>query len=1065
MDKKVSSILQSDSFTVIGEYDFEKNKNQYTQYESESKLEERFIEKLVDCGYEYANFIKTENDLINNLRDKLEKLNKIKFTNTEWRRFFNEYISNPTNKLIQKTRQIQEIRILEFERDDKTFKNIKLIDDKNINNNYLQVINQFENTGKHKNIYDVTILVNGFPMVHIELKRRGIELKTAFNQIERYKNESFWANSGLFEYVQIFVISNGTETKYYSNTTREHQYIEIENNQKDKKAYVGSWASKTFEFTTYWTDSRNYIINDLMDFAQTFFARHTILNILTRYCVFNTDEKLLVMRPYQIVATERILNKIKYATNNKEYGTINAGGYIWHTTGSGKTLTSFKTATLAYRDNEIEKVVFVVDRSDLDSQTVDEYNRFQENSVSGNFNNTELLKKNLESKDLNSKIIVTTIQKLNNLVKNPKYNNLSVYKEKVVFIFDECHRSQFGEMHKNIINKFKNYYIFGFTGTPIFAANALISKSNVFNVTTEQVFGKCLHQYTIVDAIRDANVLPFQIKYPSVAKFNAINYKDERVNDIAKEKAYRHPERIKSLCEYILSDFDHLTKRNTEQFFKLNIKKRNEQGILVSTGQSKQIRGFNAMLATADIPSAKLYYTQLKRMLNDPNSIHALRKLKIALIYSYNPNENTENYDTDGLFDENNWSVSGLDKSSREFLEHAMGDYNQIFGTNFSTDDQSFSKYYSDVSMRMKNREIDLLIVVNMFLTGFDAPILNTLFVDKNLRMHGLIQAFSRTNRILNSIKTNGNIICFRNIEESVEKAIALFGDKEAKGIVLIKTFDEYINGFQDLHNKWQAGYKQVTSDLKFNFPIEKIFNGTYLLNKEQKKDFVRLWSQFLRINNILIGAFSDEFENYKELHAAELINEFQSQNYQSLYNQCYREFVQKIERTDINEDLEFEIGIVKYYDIDIDYILDKVQNLRKDNVKDKEIITNIDILVNSSLLFYDKKELIENFIKKYNLHSENDNIQEKFDTFVSEERAKAIEDLVLKYNGKVKIDKFRKFADNCLETKKVNTYGVELNNIIINATFPFLTSDPSLSYTKIKESIIEDLETLIKKY
>lgn len=772
-------VAETTESTVITEY--EPVPRRSDSYQSEAELEKEFIRLLTEQGYTYLNIHK-EADLIANLRERLEELNNIKFTDSEWEQFFTTAIANPNDKIEDKTQTIQEDYVKVLKREDGTSKNIRLIDKKNVHNNRLQVLNQYENGkaegAKYNNRYDVTVLVNGLPLVHIELKRRGVPIREAFNQIERYQRDSFWAGCGLFEYVQIFVISNGTLTKYYSNTTRINT-IKDAVSGKTKK----SKTSNSFEFTSYWADANNKVIPDIVDFAKTFFAKHTLLNIITRYCVFTSEKMLMVMRPYQITATERILNRIEIAHNYKKYGNVAGGGFIWHTTGSGKTLTSFKTARLASQLDFVDKVLFVVDRKDLDYQTMKEYDRFEKGAANSN-TSTAILKKQLENP--NAKIIITTIQKLANFIKRNQQHD--VYNKEIVIIFDECHRSQFGDMHTDIIKHFKKYYLFGFTGTPIFAKNAGARK-NAQLMTTEQAFGDKLHTYTIVDAINDKNVLPFRVDFIKTMALEE-DIKDEDVWGIDREKPMMAPERISLVTKYILNNFDRKTYRGDKTYVfnaLTNIKDVASAGRqeVEEIKRKQRLSGFNSIFAVASVPMAKLYYQEFKKqMAEDPS-----KSLKIATIFSYGANEE----EADGVIDdENSEDTSALDQNSRDFLEDAIRDYNVMFHTNYDTSSDKFQNYYKDVSLRMKNKELDLLIVVNMFLTGFDATTLNTLWVDKNLKMHGLIQAFSRTNRILNSIKTYGNIVCFRRLQPRMESAIALFGDRDASSIVLVRTFKEY---------------------------------------------------------------------------------------------------------------------------------------------------------------------------------------------------------------------------------------------------------------------------------
>lgn len=742
-------VAQTTENTVVTEYEF--NANRSENYQSEAELEHEFIRMLTEQGYDYLP-IHTENDLVDNLRTKLEELNEITFSDAEWKQFFSTAIANPNDHIIEKTRKIQEDYIQVLRRDDGTTKNITLIDKRNIHNNRLQVINQYvinkADGAKHDNRYDVTVLVNGLPLVHIELKRRGVPVREAFNQIDRYQRDSFWAGSGLYEYIQIFVISNGTNTKYYSNSTR-FNVIKDANSAKSKKEKT----SNSFEFTSFWADSKNRVIPDLVDFTKTFFAKHTLLNILTKYCIFTSENMLMVMRPYQITATERIINRIEIANNYKKQGSIASGGYVWHTTGSGKTLTSFKAARLASNLPFIDKVLFVVDRKDLDYQTMKEYDRFEKGAANSN-SSTTVLKKQLE--DSNARIIITTIQKLSTFIK--KFKDHEVYQKQVVIIFDECHRSQFGDMHSSIVKHFKKYYLFGFTGTPIFAENSSAVK-NPQLFTTAQTFGDQLHTYTIVDAINDKNVLPFRVDYIKTMDIDA-DIDDEQVWDIDRRAALEAPERISLITEYILDHFDQKTYRGNKSYVfnqLTNIKEvaSAANGKVAEIKQKQRISGFNSIFAVSSVEMAKLYYHEFqKQMKADPS-----KELRVAVIYSYGANEQ----DADGIIDEENpEDTTALDQTARDFLEEAINDYNKMFHTFYDTSSEKFQNYYKDVSLRMKNKELDLLIVVNMFLTGFDATTLNTLWVDKNLKMHGLIQAFSRTNRILNSIKTFGNIVCFR---------------------------------------------------------------------------------------------------------------------------------------------------------------------------------------------------------------------------------------------------------------------------------------------------------------
>lgn len=993
--------------TVVTEY-VKEDMPVYT-YQSEADLEREFIKNLQNQGYEYL-IIHNEKELIVNLKDKLEKLNNIIFSENEWERFFKEKIANKNESIVEKTRTIQEDYIKSFTRDNGTLINISLIDKKNIHNNFLQVINQYEEeNGNHNTRYDVSILVNGLPLIHIELKRRGVAIREAFNQINRYQRDSFWAGSGLFEYVQIFVISNGTNTKYYSNTTRARHIKEMSFNRRKVKK-----SSNSFEFTSYWADANNKAITDLVDFTKTFFAKHTILNILTKYCIFDTSDTLLVMRPYQISATERILSKIQLANNYKWVGKIDAGGYIWHTTGSGKTLTSFKTAQLASQLDYIDKVLFVVDRKDLDSQTQKEYDRFSKGSANGN-TSTKILKAQLEDRYGNkSKIIITTIQKLGHFIKQNK--NHEVFKKNMVLIFDECHRSQFGELHLAITKTFKNYFMFGFTGTPIFPKNSNGSSKTLFK-TTEQTFGDKLHTYTIVNAINDGNVLPFRIDYINTIKEKE-GIQDKKVNAIDIEKAMSDPIRIREVVSYIIEHFEQKTMRNKHYEVK-----------------EQRLSGFNSIFAVSSIPVAKKYYLEFKKQLEEKN-----KNLTIATIFSYSANEeeNTDNLDDESFDTEN------LDLGSREFLEEAISDYNKKFGTNYDTSSDGFQLYYEDLSKRTKNKEIDILIVVNMFLTGFDATTLNTLWVDKNLRMHGLIQAFSRTNRILNSIKTFGNIICFRDLQKETDDAIALFGNKEAGGIVLLKTYEEYYNGYEDDKGREKEGYSQLIEELQNKFPI-----GEQIIGEQNKKEFIMLFGNILKLKNIL-SAF-DKFAGN------EILSEREYQDYQSIYIDLYEE-IKKTKNTDkenINDDIIFEIELIKQVEINIDYILMKVAEYYKSNKKDKEILVDIKKAINSSIELRSKKELIEGFIDRVN---SSKNVTDDFKKFVREEKEKDLEKVI--EEEKLKPEETKKFIDNSLRDGVLKTTGTDIDKLL-----PPVSRFGGGNRAEKKLGVIEKLKVFFDKY
>ena len=996
-------VLASNESTVVSEYTPEGKRSE--SYQSEAELEKEFIRLLGEQGYEYIT-IHTEGDLVTNLRTQLEKLNGYTFTESEWKRFFENNIANANEGIVEKTRKIQTDHVQVLKRDDGTSKNIYLIDKKNIHNNFMQVINQYtEDGGKHDTRYDVTILVNGLPLIHIELKRRGVAIREAFNQIKRYQRDSFWAGSGLYEYVQIFVISNGTHTKYYSNTTRNSHIKEMSKNAKKSSKKT----SNSFEFTSYWADGNNKIIADLVDFTKTFFAKHSILNILTKYCVFTSEDLLLVMRPYQIVATERILNRIEVSSNYKKEGSVDAGGYIWHTTGSGKTLTSFKTAQLASQLPYIDKVLFVVDRKDLDYQTMKEYDRFEKGAANSN-TNTSVLTKQLE--DSNARIIITTIQKLDVFIRKNKTHD--IYTKHVVLIFDECHRSQFGDMHIAIIKHFKKYHIFGFTGTPIFAVNASTSgKPNL--KTTPQAFGDKLHTYTIVNAINDGNVLPFRIDYVNTVKTKE-NIKDSQVRAIDIEKAMSAPERIREIVKYTLENFDKKTMRNS--FYSL---------------KGQRVAGFNSIFAVSSIPACMKYYNEFKRQLEEMH-----KKLNIATIFSFSANEDDPE---DGLLEEG-FDTDSLDQSSRDFLESAIADYNKTFSTNFDTSSDKFQNYYKDLSMKMKNREIDLLIVVNMFLTGFDATTLNTLWVDKNLKQHGLIQAFSRTNRILNSVKTYGNIVCFRDLEQEVVDAISLFGDKDAEGIVLLKNFDAYYYGY-DEDGVHHAGYVELIDELETRFPL-----GSEIIGETEEKAFIKLFGAILRLRNIL--------SSFDDFDATDKISERDMQDYQSIYIDIYQTIRPPAgEKENINDDIEFEIELIKQVEVNIDYILMLVAKYHESNCKDKEILADISKAVSASIQLRSKKDLIDGFIASVNADT---NVDDDWKTFVNEQREKDISTLITE--ERLKDEEARKFIDNAFRDGLLRTTGTDIDKIM-----PPVSRFGGGNRAEKKNGIIAKLTVFFEKY
>ena len=987
-------ISQSNEETVVAEYKPVTSRSD--AYQSEAALEREFIRMLQEQAYEYVS-IHEEKDLMDNLRVQLSLLNDYRFSDNEWRQFLTQYLLKANAGIKEKTYNVQENHVFSLKRDNGETKNIKILDKQNIHNNRLQVINQYEaNEGTFKNRYDVTILVNGLPLVHVELKRRGVAIKEAFNQINRYQRDSFWSESGLYEYVQIFVISNGTHTKYYSNTTRDCHVKE------QNKVIRTEKTSNSFEFTSWWADARNKIIPDLIDFTRTFFAKHTLLNILTKYCVFTAEEKLLVMRPYQIAATERILNKIEIATNYKKYGSIEAGGYIWHTTGSGKTLTSFKTARLASKLDYIDKVLFVVDRKDLDYQTMREYDRFEKGAANSN-SSTAILKRQLE--DPNAHIIITTIQKLSIFIEQNK--NHPIFDKKVVLIFDECHRSQFGDMHTAIVRNFKKYYIFGFTGTPIFSVNAS-SGANPHLKTTAQAFGDQLHVYTVINAISDRNVLPFKVDYIKTME-EEDKIIDEQVRDIDREAAYNAPERIALVTKYILEHFNQKSYRN-EKSYNHNIIANVHD---VSRGKAEErekvrLTGFNSILATSSIDAAKLYYAEFKKQMAE---LEPAKQLKIAIIYSYGVNED----EIDGIIDEENpENTARLDQPSRDFLEAAIQDYNQMFNTNFSTEGDGFQNYYRELSLRMKNKEIDLLIVVNMFLTGFDATTLNTLWVDKNLKMHGLMQAFSRTNRILNSIKTFGNIVCFRPLQKKVDEAIALFGDRDATGIVLLKSFEDYYkNGYTDEKGKFHKPYVDLVNELLEEYPLSE----PQIESEERQKEFIKLFGLILRMKNLL--------SSFDDFAGREIITDIDFQDYCSRYLDL-RPRVTHNELRNVNEDIVFEIELIRQIEVNIDYILMLVKKYHDSHCQDLQIKVAIERAIAASPELRSKRALIQNFLSGIN---EADDIMAEWHAYIAEEKEKQLKQIIEEEN--LKDAEAREFVKNCFRDGYVKTNGTDLDKIL----------------------------------
>ncbi|MGZ2225464.1 type I restriction endonuclease subunit R [Glutamicibacter nicotianae] len=968
--RKYDTIAVSSESTVVAEFLSDSTKE--TAYQSEAQLEREFIGLLEGQAYEYVQ-LTSEEHLVKNLRTQLEALNRFAFSDEEWQRFFKERVASTSDGIVEKTVRIQEDHVQLLTRDDGSTKNITLLDKQNIHNNRLQVINQYavdrgEGGASFSNRYDVTVLVNGLPMVHVELKRRGVPIREAFNQIDRYQRDSFWAGSGLFEYVQLFVISNGTQTKYYSNTTRRQHVLDMHGSRRTKK------TSNSFEFTSWWADAQNKPILDLTAFAKTFFAKHTLLNIITRYCVLTNDRLLLVMRPYQIVATEKILQKIEISTNYKTLGTLDAGGYVWHTTGSGKTLTSFKAAQLASRLTSVDKVLFVVDRKDLDYQTMKEYDRFEKGSANSN-TSTAVLKRQLE--DPSKKIIITTIQKLSTFIAGNKGHE--IYSGHIVLIFDECHRSQFGDMHTAITKAFKRYNLFGFTGTPIFAANSG-NGGNPQLKTTAQAFGDKLHTYTIVDAITDKNVLPFRIDYVNTIKVGQVA--EKQVSSIDTESALLSPVRVSQVTKYILEHFDQKTKRS--------------EGYALG---DKRVRGFNSIFATASITAARTYYQEFK---HQQEGLLPDQKLKIATIFSYAANPDAE----EGVLDEEGFDTQSLSGDARSFLESAIRDYNAMFGTSFDTSSDSFQNYYKDLSLRLKNRDLDMVIVVNMFLTGFDATTLNTLWVDKNLRSHGLIQAYSRTNRILNSVKTYGNIVSFRNLEEETNDAIALFGNKEATGVVLLKPYGEY---YQE--------YAEKVTEL-----MEQYQPGQWVVGEANQNAFVKLFGDILRLRNILTSF--DEFEKNEILSPRDV------QDYQSTYLDIWndRKPGKDAEKEQIVSDLVFEIELIKQVEINVDYILMLVQKYREErgNGQDQEIRAGISRAIDSSPTLRNKKDLIENFVDTVSLEG---SLEDEWTAYLEAQREKELDEIIAAEN--LKPEETAQFIDVAFREGSIRASGTAITKVL----------------------------------
>ena len=1023
------SIAELNNFIILDKYEKQLViRESAAVYQTESSLEREFIQDLVNQGYEYLPRLTTPKEMLENTRVQLQMLNNTQFNEGEWKRFCEEYLDKPSDNHVDKTRKIHNDYIYDFVFDDGRIQNIYLVDKTNITKNKMQVISQFEQKGSQANRYDVTILVNGLPLIQVELKKRGVAIREAFNQVNRYSKESFNSENSLFKYLQICIISNGTDSRYFANTTK-----------RDKNS---------FDFTMNWAKSDNALIKDLKDFTATFFQKNTLLRVLLHYSVFDSSDNLLIMRPYQIAAAERILWKIKSSYNAKKWKTTESGGYIWHTTGSGKTLTSFKAARLAMELDFIDKVFFVVDRKDLDYQTMKEYQRFSPDSVNGSAD-TAGLRRNIEKED--NKIIVTTIQKLNNLIRGQE--KLTIYNKQVVFIFDEAHRSQFGEAQKNIKEKFKQYYQFGFTGTPIFSENALGSE------TTATVFGRELHSYVITDAIRDEKVLKFKVDYNDVRpKFKSIEMEqdEKKLSTSETREALLHPERIKEVSQYILKNFRVKTHRS-----------------------HIAAKGFNAMFAVSSVDAAKLYYESLNNLQKNSE-----KPLKIATIFSFAANE--EQSAIGDILDET-FEPSAMDSSAKEFLILAIKDYNEMFKTNFGVESKEFQNYYRDLANRVKKQEIDLLIVVGMFLTGFDAPTLNTLFVDKNLRYHGLIQAFSRTNRIYDSTKTFGNIVTFRDLEKATIDAITLFGDKNTKNVVLEKSYSEYMEGFNDISTgEARRGYVDVVKELNLYFP-----NVDDIATEKDKKEFVKLFGEYLRIENILQNY--DEFTNLKDLRTLDVsdpnaIEEFKEthyvsdeeietmkeikmpeertiQDYRSTYNDI-REWLRREkagkekEESSVDwDDVVFEIDLLKSQEINLDYILELIFEKNK-KVKDKgTLVEEVRRLVRSSTGSRAKESLVIDFINQTDLDEIQDkaSIIDRFFSFAQKEQKREAEELI--NSEELNIDAAKRYILASLKREYASENGTELNEIL-----PKMSPLNSKYLTK-KQSVFQKIATFVEKF
>ena len=1019
-------IAESNNFIVLEKYS--KEWKVAEGYQSEDSLERELIQDLVNQGYEYLPNLNSPEALLANVREQLQALNQVTFSESEWRRFVETYLDKPSDSSVDKSRKIHDDYIHDFTFDDGRIQNIYLVDKKTIARNKVQVIKQFAQTGSHANRYDVTILVNGLPLVQVELKKRGVAIREAFNQVHRYSKESFNSEHSLFKYLQLFVISNGTDSRYFANTTKRNK--------------------NSFDFTMNWAQADNTLLKDLKDVTATFFQKNTLLNVLLHYSVFDIDNTLLVMRPYQIAATERILWKIRSSFEAKNWSTPESGGYIWHTTGSGKTLTSFKAARLATELEFIDKVFFVVDRKDLDYQTMKEYQRFSPDSVNGS-DNTAGLKRNIEKDD--NKIIVTTIQKLNNLMKSEA--NLPVYKQQVVFIFDECHRSQFGEAQKNLKKKFKRFYQFGFTGTPIFPQNALGAD------TTASVFGRELHSYVITDAIRDEKVLKFKVDYNDVRpQFKVIETEQDETKLTAAEnrQALLHPERIREVSQYILNHYRQKTHRL-------------QPGAM----------GFNAMFAVSSVDAAKLYYESLNQLQAEND-----KPLRIATIFSFAANEEQ---DAIGDIADESFEVSAMNSSAKEFLNAAIADYNALFKTSFSVDSNGFQNYYRDLAKRVKSRDIDLLIVVGMFLTGFDAPVLNTLFVDKNLRYHGLIQAFSRTNRIYDATKTFGNIVTFRDLEKATIDAITLFGDKNTKNVVLEKSYKEYMEGFTDLvTGEARRGFMTVVAELEQRFPAPD-----EIVKEKDRKAFAKLFGEYLRVENILQNF--DEFASLKALQTIDtsdpaeveafkakhylsdddlavlqnirLPSERKIQDYRSTYNDI-RDWLRREKAGNDNnqssidwDDVVFEVDLLKSQEINLDYILELIFEHNKKTKSKSDLIDEVRRLIRASLGNRAKESLVVDFINQADLDDIPDkaSVIDAFFTYARAEQQREAQALITA--EKLNAEAARRYITTSLKREHASDNGTELNNILPKM------SPLNPQYLTKKQSVFEKVSAFVEKF